>query len=317
MRRLYPILCNYYVTTRCNARCVFCDIHRRPGVDANPTDVEANLRALTRLGISFVDFTGGEPLLHPQLPIFLEQAKRLKLRTTVTTNTLLYPQRARELAGKVDLLHFSLDASTAEDHDALRGVPCFDRVMQSLDLAQSLGEKPDLLFTLTDDNAHHLDALVTLAQTRRLMLIINPVFAYFDNPGAGKVLLDTAKEAAGRPYVYVNLGMLRLMKKGGNQTGRPRCRAVTTTVVIDPENQLLLPCYHQALNRLPIQGQLEARWQSSVVNHARKMEGRHPFCQNCAISCYFDPSFTHTPDTFFWLSLGSKVKYAWDKYLRL
>lgn len=316
MRSIFPILCNYYVTTRCNAKCIFCDIHTRPGENANADDVLINLRHLKKMGVKFIDFTGGEPLLHPQLPLFLKTAKLLKLRTTVTTNTLLYPRTAEAMEGCVDLLHFSLDAPDAATHNRIRGVPCFDSVMESLDIARSLNEKPDLLFTVTDDTRHHLPEMVALAQRHRRILIVNPVFSYFGNAQCSNPLLDDVLRWAKAPYVYVNRAVVKLMRNGGNQVANPRCRAVTTTVVIDTDNTLLLPCYHHASMRLPINGDLKALWTSEPVRDAQAMEGRHSVCQGCAISCYFDPSFTHTVDTYFLLSQASKIKYAMDKYLK-
>ena len=97
----YPLLCNYYVTTKCNARCIFCDIYKKPGRHADMNHVRENLRDLKKLGVAFVDFTGGEPLLHPHLPEILSFSKKLGLRSTVTTNTLLYPKFADQLKGKI------------------------------------------------------------------------------------------------------------------------------------------------------------------------------------------------------------------------
>ena len=102
-----PILLHYYITERCNSRCSFCDIWQQPaGADALPEDVARNLHDAARLGLRFVDFTGGEPLLHPELPRMLRRARSEGLRTTLTTNALLYPDRAAELEGNVDFLHF-------------------------------------------------------------------------------------------------------------------------------------------------------------------------------------------------------------------
>jgi MoaA/NifB/PqqE/SkfB family radical SAM enzyme len=60
----HPVLCNYYLTYRCNAACSFCDIWEKPSPYVTLEQVEANLQALRRLGVQVVDFTGGEPLLH-------------------------------------------------------------------------------------------------------------------------------------------------------------------------------------------------------------------------------------------------------------
>ena len=72
-------------------------IFRRSRAYVTPENVQANLNDLKKLGVKVIDFTGGEPLLHRQLPEFLQYAKKLKFITTVTTNTLLYPKYAERL----------------------------------------------------------------------------------------------------------------------------------------------------------------------------------------------------------------------------
>ena len=312
----YPILCNYYITTRCNARCIFCDIYKKKGKDAQPEEVFKNLIDLKKLGVKFIDFTGGEPLLHPALPEFLRTAKKLGFFTTVTTNCILYPKRAKEIAGLVDLLHFSLDSPIKSEHDRIRGVPCFDSVIKSLQIAETLGEKPDILFTVTDENVKYLSEMARLAKSLHRILLVNPVFSYFDNPGLHKKTLDSILSFASEPYVYVNRGILSFMKRGGNLRNNPRCKAVTTTIVISPDNYLLLPCYHKAIKKIPINNNLLKVHNSKTVKYFKKMEGRFSFCEGCTISCYFDPSFTYGIDNYFLLSQLSKVKYALDKYLR-
>ncbi len=314
--RLYPFLCNYYITTRCNARCVFCDIYKKPGRHANPEEVTQNLKDLQKIGVRFIDFTGGEPLLHPRLPEFLTQAKQLGLQTTITTNCILYPKLAERIKGLVDLLHFSMDSPIPKEHDSIRGVKCFDKVMESLKIAQSIGETPDILFTVTNENTHHLKTMAAFAQQRRLILLINPVFSYFENEAVTQETLNKILTLTIEPYIYINRGIIRFMKEGGNRIHHPRCRAVTTTLVISPDNHLLLPCYHKTTHRIPIQNRLYEIFKSGTLRTYQKREGRYPFCEGCTISCYFDPSFTYGIDDYFLLSQISKLKYTWDKYVR-
>ena len=111
-----------------------------------------NLTDVKAAGVKIVDFTGGEPLLYEGLPEVLACAKKTGLRTTVTTNCILYPDRAAEIAGLVDILQFSLDAATAEEHDSVKGVTSFDSVMESIETARSLGERPTFIQTVTEKN---------------------------------------------------------------------------------------------------------------------------------------------------------------------
>lgn len=284
--------------------------------DAHIQDIESNLAEARRIGIRFVDFTGGEPLLHNELSRMLTRAKELKLKTSVTTNCLLYPQRAGELAGLIDYLHFSLDSGQAAQHDAIRGKKVFFRVMESIEVARSLGEKPDLLFTVTAENVDTLESLVKLAQKLRLMLIINPVFSHREKHDLSGVMMQKFEAFSFRPYVYLNTAFIKLRRNGGNSVKNPRCRVVTSTVVISPDNRLLLPCFHFAQRSLPISGSLRLLRKGEEFERFRALQGRFDFCRGCTLNCYFDPSFLYKPDGYFYLSMLAKAKYVFDKRLR-
>ena len=310
-----PVLCNYYLTYRCNATCSFCDIWERPSPYIAKQDVEVNLRDLRRLGVRVIDFTGGEPLLHRELPHYLQLAKSLGFITTITTNCLLYPKRAESLAGQVDMLHFSLDYATAEKHDDSRGVPCFEKVMESIQLARSLGERPDILFTAFNDNIDDIEQVYReISRPNDLMLILNPVFEYNGvGEGLNRDNLDRLEEWGGKKGVFLNQAFIDLRRRGGNDPDDPVCRAASSTVVISPENKLVLPCYHLGMKEIPITGQLFDIWHSKEVEKLKDMEGSLEACRGCTINCYMQPSFAVEVNRYFWRSLASTFKYNFYK----
>jgi len=315
-----PILCNYYITYRCNARCQFCDIWRSSRYqhieDCRLTDAQHNLAQLKKLGVKFIDFTGGEPLLHRDLAAMLTSAKQLGLYTSVTTNCALYPRFAQQLKGKVDLLHFSIDSLDEAAHDRLRGKALHQSVMESIAIARRLGEKPDLLYTVTEANIHALKPLSEFAAQQRLMLIVNPVFHYSDQQQLSRADIDYLEKFKTKPYVYLNQALQQLIKFGGNDRRRPRCRAVSSGIVISPDNKLLLPCFHHAVQRIALNKDLIDIIKSETYRNMKLQQGRFSFCQNCTINCYFDPSFLYRFDRYFFFSLLSKAKYGFDKYVR-
>ncbi len=301
-------------------QCKYCDIWKKGQgneiKDCRFHDVAENLPQLKSLGIRFIDFTGGEPLLHPDLPEMLKLAKKLRLRTTVTTNCLLYPEKAESLKGLVDFLHFSLDAMDEEENDRLRGKNSFASAMESIEIAKELGERPDFLFTVTASNYKAIDNLSRFAAEQKLMLIVNPVFNYGSQKNLNAEMLDYLERFRRMPYVYINSAFHRLIRKGGNRTENPRCRAISSAVVISPENEVVLPCYHFAQLSVPIRGNLKKIRESKMVTLLKKQQGSFPFCQGCTLNCYFDPSFLYKIDRYFWLSLLSKSKYGIDKFVR-
>lgn len=309
----HPVLCNYYVTYRCNASCDFCDIWEKPSPYVTLDNFKENLSDLKKLKVRVIDFTGGEPLLHQGLGEMLSLAKAEKMITTVTTNCLLYPKRAEELKGKVDMLHFSLDSVNPEVHNKLRGVDCFGHVMESIKVAKSLGERPDILFTAHNENIHEIEAIYNdVCLPNDLVLIINPIFDYngVDNHGGlNDDDLRVLKKWGKRKYVFLNEAFLELRKEGGNHIKKPICKAGTSTVVITPENKLAVPCYHLTEKEFEINGNLYEIFHSDKIENLRKQEGVLSACEGCTVNCYMQPSFTVNLNKYWFKSFSSNLKY--------
>jgi MoaA/NifB/PqqE/SkfB family radical SAM enzyme len=313
----HPVLCNYYVTYRCNASCHFCDIWEKPSPYVTIEVVTQNLNDLKRLGVKVIDFTGGEPLLHRQIDQLLTLAKERKFITTLTTNGLLYPKYAHKLKGKVDMLHFSLDSPVKAEHDASRGIACFDQVMESIRIAKSLEERPDILFTVFEHNVHQIEKVWReICLPNGLVLLLNPVFEY-NQVETGKSLstetLETLLYWSRQKQVYLNEAFVSLRKDGGNHISKPVCKAASSTIVISPENKLLLPCYHLGIEEIAIDGALYDVYHSEQVQKLIALEGRLPACEGCAINCYMQPSFAVEMNKYFWKALPSTLKYNYLK----
>jgi len=309
----HPVLCNYYVTYRCNASCSFCDIWEKPSPYVTLKEVDENLIALKKLGVKVIDFTGGEPLLNRELPEFLALAKEKGFITTVTTNGLLYPKYAEVLKGKIDMLHFSLDSADREKHNASRNVNCYDHVMDSIRIAKELGEKPDILFTVMPGNISEIETVYhEISIKNDLVLILNPIFNY---NGISEVddftteQLENLSAWGKKKKVFLNQAFIALRKNGGNDIKDPACFAGENTIVISPQNKLITPCYHLGLEEFEIEESLDQTWKKKEVQDSLKKGGRDEKCQNCTINCYMQPSFSTHVNKYFFKSLPSTLKY--------
>ena len=311
-----PVLCNYYLTYRCNAACSFCDIWERPSPYANLETIKENFTDLKRLGVKIIDFTGGEPLLHREIGEILQIAKDMGFITTLTTNCLLYPKKAESIRGLVDMLHFSLDSPIREEHNESRKVDCFGHFLRSIEIARELGERPDVLFTVFPGNIHRISQVYEdITLPNNLMLILNPVFEYKE---VGESLGDShLQELIGwgkKKLVYINKGFLTLRQDGGNNTSAPSCKATTSSIVISPENKLLLPCYHLEKYAIPIEGKLYDIYKNHPhVQISKKLEGKFKECEGCVVNCYFQPSFAVNVNKYFFHALPSTLKYMMEK----
>src|SRR5690606_15826370 len=102
----------------------------------------------------------------------------------------------------------------------------------------------------------------------KLMLLLNPAFEYSQvetGEQLSEVELDYLVKFSKQKYVYLNGAFVQLRKDGGNHIDKPVCKAASTTLVISPENELVLPCYHLGAQKFPINGNLYELYKSKEV----------------------------------------------------
>jgi len=120
-----PVLLNFEVTMRCNAKCGFCDYWKTPA-EAKHTEMTDFAEIARRFSPMLVTFTGGEPTLRKDLEAIVASVRKAVRYTYVqmiTHGAMLSLDRATSLwdAG-VDQFNISLDYLD-ERHDAARGIP--------------------------------------------------------------------------------------------------------------------------------------------------------------------------------------------------
>lgn len=145
-RRLVPAACDVSVTNACNATCDFCSFARDKGiVDGHRYVDRAGLvRALPilyRRGIRYLNFQGGEPLLHPEIEQLVAEARAAGIRPAIITNGWLLPQKIERLAAAgLNTLLVSLDSDSIDAHERNRGLRGLgERIRQGLLQARHLG----------------------------------------------------------------------------------------------------------------------------------------------------------------------------------
>lgn len=127
-RLLRPLAVTYYVTTRCNLNCAYCEDFgaRRNEQNKPPLALEDALRVLRviRSATDQVILTGGEPLLHPQIDELIRRTRRevgFRGLTLLTNGSMLHDHEA--LLPHVTRLVISLDSVEAQQWSEIINMP--------------------------------------------------------------------------------------------------------------------------------------------------------------------------------------------------
>jgi MoaA/NifB/PqqE/SkfB family radical SAM enzyme len=113
---------------KCNIRCIFC--YYRDSLNAPNRTIDEifnDLRYAGKRGITEVDFSGGEPTVHPDLPELIKKAKSLGMqRVCVISNGVRLANREYLKALKdagLDEILFSVHGSDEKTHEGITLVP--------------------------------------------------------------------------------------------------------------------------------------------------------------------------------------------------
>ncbi|MHA1190769.1 MAG: radical SAM protein [Promethearchaeota archaeon] len=298
-----PFFCNYWVTYRCNSRCGFCNFWRDKALqnmqDVEFRDAKKNLDDLKKMGVRFIDFTGGEPLLNGELAQMLAYAKKLGFFVKLSTNGYLYPEKAEELKDLPSRIYFSFDTTSKDEYKKIRGIDGYNKLIESIEIAKGYGQDICLLYTVTDENIKNISDIVNFAQNNKIVVYIHPCFSYFDNKPLNKSNIDKIQKYFWYPYVRMSLPQLDFHKKGGNTPSSPSCQVGVSTIDIGPDDCLTIPCTHKHIEIIKINGKLFSLYQSKEWNQLFKNAGTYDFCNHCTIDCYFGMSYFDRLNPYF------------------
>ena len=165
-----PRLVAWEVTRSCNLACAHCRASAVHGPYPNELTTDEAFTLVDQIA-SFANpiliLTGGDPLMRGDVFDIAERGIAQGLRVVMSPNgTLVTPEVARRMKDVgIARISISVDFPTADEHDAFRGVPgAYEGAMRGIRTAIEAGVEVQINSTITKLNAHHLPALLELAE---------------------------------------------------------------------------------------------------------------------------------------------------------
>jgi MoaA/NifB/PqqE/SkfB family radical SAM enzyme len=159
------------IHSRCNCRCVMCDIWKREeSAEIKVATLQRHRESLRRLAVQWVVLSGGEPLLHSDLPALCTFFREMDIRLTLLTTGLLLNRRAAEVSKLFDDIIVSLDGPAAI-HDAIRRVKGgFQLIQSGVEAVRRLRPAIRITGRTTVQKSNHLYLRETVASAKSLGL---------------------------------------------------------------------------------------------------------------------------------------------------
>jgi Fe-coproporphyrin III synthase len=313
------------VHSRCNCRCIMCDIWKRTeSREFTATDLERQMESIRQLGVRWVVLTGGEPLLHSHLASLVAILRKEKIRITLLTTGLLLKRYAPMVASNFEDVIISLDGPP-HIHDRIRRVQhAFTRMQEGIVAIRAENPAIEIGLRMTVQSANHTQLRAAVATAKNLganwisFLAADLTSTAFNRATqwsadrqaeVGLSLEETKRlkdevESLIREYENeIASGFIREDARklrrlvthfkamlGLERPGSPICNAPWVSAVIETDGNVR-PCFfHRSV------GNLSYGTLTDVINGEPALQFRslldidaNPICQNCVCSLNFSP----------------------------
>ena len=201
------------LTDRCQLKCKYCIPSQTNTCVSNEkllktSEIIEIAKVFSKLGVSKIKLTGGEPLLRKDAEMIVASLKTICniKEVTLTTNGILLEGKINQLASSgLDGINISLDTLNLNRYQTITGKNSLDEVLKGLDNAISRNIKVKINCVLMIDNAD-TDEIIGIAKLAK----DNPVhvrFIEFMPIGRGNYL-KTVSESCVQEILSQQFGVL-------------------------------------------------------------------------------------------------------------
>jgi len=188
------MIVSWLTTNECNLKCRHCyqDAGSRKTKELTTAEAEKMIGEIAKAGFRIMIFSGGEPLMRPDIYHLVSHAVKAGLRPVFGTNgTLLTEETARKLKDcGAAAMGIGVDSLNEEKHNDFRG--CFDAfrlTMEGIENCKKVGLPFQIHTTVLDWNQAEvsdiIDFSVNVGAMANYIFFLIPV-------GRGKFLEDTS-----------------------------------------------------------------------------------------------------------------------------
>ncbi|MEI9811441.1 MAG: radical SAM protein [Acidobacteriota bacterium] len=265
--------------SRCNCRCEMCDIWKNTDSQSfTPAELSAQLDSIDRLGTRWVVFTGGEPLLNPDLFALAVPLRDRGIQVSILSTGLLFERFATQIAEHLDTAVVSIDGPP-QLHDAIRHTPGgFERIVRGIGAIRTSRPGFPITARCVVQQRNH-DSLTATASAAEAIGIDSISFLAAD--------LTSHAFHRGEPWPILRQNQIALTTEQLPELDRQLAELSQNPFVADSPNHLLRIGHHFRAHlgmALPKSPHCNAPWISAFLRSDGSVQ-----------PCFFHPSFASAP----------------------
>jgi MoaA/NifB/PqqE/SkfB family radical SAM enzyme len=223
-----PFMVMFETTLHCNMKCVYCAIwqNQQPEDRAVRDRVFARMDEAAKFGVFAWSFSGGEPLMNPHMPEYIDYAARKGFYTSMPTNGLAL-KRYADACVKLDQLEVSIDTLDREKFAQRRGIDGLPTLLAALDYIKGNLKHNTIQINAAVDleNLEDLPALADYCEERGFLLHTEGVPDAFADAAPAETIIEDAQ-----PPTCPNCGSTRLVNR---QLSPTRLACLATACCMD------------------------------------------------------------------------------------
>lgn len=161
------------MSRRCNLHCIHCYSSSQdrlyPG-ELTTEEARAMIADLAAFGAPVILFSGGEPVMRPDMPELAQFAVDRGMRAVISTNGTLIDEEKAKVFQEIGLSYVgvSLDGTRAT-HDRFRGLAgAFEAAMRGIRICRDRGIKVGVRFTINRRNVADVPAIFDLLEAENI-----------------------------------------------------------------------------------------------------------------------------------------------------
>ena len=160
-------LVKVFVTQKCNAKCVTCEVWKRKPISLNLNQAYAiaDYFKTDKMVVS-----GGEALTWEYLEQFINriQCKSIALNTNGTL-----PDKLNELLPKIQKIDIAISLNgIGEIHDKSRGIKAYNKILKSIDIVKKYGFNCVIAFALFQENIREYEKVKKFVEDNNLTMTL-------------------------------------------------------------------------------------------------------------------------------------------------